>query len=127
MADYTVGQLMQIKAVLDKHCQKEVSPAFAALLRRVRRIVREHILEFQEELDKLIVEHGEKVPGQGYVIRVNSPGFPEFERRAAEIRGVTLAVELRPELRLSQFPGISGDEIDILDPVLILDTQESAE
>jgi hypothetical protein len=126
MAEYTVGQLMEMRAVLDQHCQVRVEPAFAAQLRRARRLVGEHVREFQEEIDRLVEQYGEKAPGQGYIIRVNSPAFPEFEQKATEIRNVSLDVELKPELRLSQFPQISGNEVGILDPVLIDDTQESA-
>lgn len=123
---YNVGQLMEMRAVLDKHCRTEVAPAFAAQLRRVRRLVGEHVREFQEEIDRLVEQYGEKSPGQGYVIRVNSPSFAEFEQKATEIRNVSLDVELKPELRLSQFPRISGNDVEILDPLLIDDT-DSAE
>ena len=126
MAEYTVGQLMEMRAVLDRHCQLEVKPAFAAQLRRARRLVREHVHEFQEELDGLVKKYGEKQPGQGYVIRVDSPNFPVFEQEAGAIRDVTLDVELNPQLPLSQFPRISGNDVEILDPLLIDDT-DSAE
>lgn len=126
MANRTVGQLMEMRAVLDRHCQVEVSPAFAAQLRRARRRVADQVHEFQEEIDKLVERYGEKAPGQGYIIRVNSPNFAEFEQKATEIRNVTLDVELKPELRLSQFPRISGNDVEILEPLLIDDTQESA-
>jgi len=126
MAEYTVGQLMEMRAVLDRHCQTEVEPAFAAQLRRVRRIVREHVREFQEEIDGLVQKYGEKVAGQGYMIRVNSPNFAEFEQQATEIRNVSLDFELKQELRLSQFPRISGNDVEVLDPLLIDDT-DSAE
>jgi len=126
MAEYTVGQLMEMRAVLDRHCQVEVPPAFAAQLRRVRRLVGEHVREFQEEIDRLVEQYGEKAPGQGYTIRVNSPNFAEFEQKVIEIRNVPLNVELRPELRLSQFPRISGNDVEILNSLLIDDT-DSAE
>lgn len=126
MAEYNVGQLIEIRAVLDRHCRTEVAPAFAAQLRRVRRLVGEHVREFQEEIDRLVEQYGEKAPGQGYIIRVNSPAFPEFEQKATEIRNVSLDVELKPELRLSQFPRISGNDVEILNSLLIDDT-DSAE
>lgn len=45
---YNVGQLIEMRAVLDKHCRTEVAPAFAAQLRRVRRLVGEHVREVQD-------------------------------------------------------------------------------
>jgi hypothetical protein len=127
MAEYTVGQLMEMRAVLDQHCQVRVEPAFAAPLRRARRLVGEHVREFQEEIDGLVQKYGEKVAGQGYMIRVNSPNFAEFEQQATEIRNVSLDFELKQELRLSQFPRISGNDVEVLDPLLIDDIQESGD
>lgn len=121
---YTVGQLMEMKAVLDKYCKTEVAPAFAAQLRRVRRMLMDQVREFSDEIDNLIREYGDEVPGVGALIRTDSPNFRVFNEKAAPIRSVELDIELKPQLRLSQFPRISGDDVDVLEPVLIIEEEE---